>query len=113
MVILFEPMNSSFDDFVAPDKPQIRQPIIDPGSCIFAVFLDPCLDVVIIGIQQALSITGAGDSNTSAGFAMYLSTVLRLTPSFLAMARFFSPFRYSVIMSNMVSFFSNQSPVQS
>ena len=57
MVILFDAVYPSFDNFIASGEAHIAQAIIDPGSGIIAVFLDPSLDVVTEGIQSAFSVT--------------------------------------------------------
>ena len=56
MVILFDAAYPALDDLITADESHVAQAIIDPGGGVIAVFLDPCHDVVAVGIQPALSI---------------------------------------------------------
>jgi len=58
MVILFDAVDPSFDDLIAPGEAHVAQAIIDPGGGVVAVFLDPGSDVVVKRIKQAFSFTG-------------------------------------------------------
>jgi len=58
LTLILDSTDPAFDDFVAAVKPHAPQPVIDPGSAVAAIFVEPGFNVIGKRIEFAFALAG-------------------------------------------------------